>query len=185
MAVNSLDIDGGRFYRVVESATKDSATEDTTGSFYVGIAHHLAGVATTHDVHHGKTAHEVPVFFALLDIVYVTSVVIFFHVDFHMGITLNDGMFSIAATEYAEVRGSHLIIYLLPCHGFEEFLIHSICHLGTIMQQSLFHGEIGIFAYHACFVSTGIDVVVYLELQCLVVVLWRVDDTVNDAGWSP
>ena len=53
------------------------------------------------------------------------------------------------------------------------------------MQQSLFHGEIGIFAYHACFVSTGIDVVVNLKLQCLVVVLWRVDDTVNDAGWSP
>ena len=185
MAVNSLDIDGGRIYRVVESATKDSATEDTTGSFYVGIAHHLAGVATTHDVHHGKTAQEVHVFFALLDIVYVTSVIIFFHVDFHMGITLDDGMFSIAATEYAEVRGSHLIIYLLPCHGFEEFLIHSISHLGFIMQQSLFHGKMGIFAYHACYVSTGIDVVVDFEFQCIMVVLRRVGDTFDDACRFP
>ena len=45
------------------------------------------------------------------------------------------------------------------------------------MQQSLFHGEMSIFAYHACYVSTGIDVVVDFELQSLVVVLWRVGDT--------
>ena len=102
-----------------------------------------------------------------------------------MGVSLDDGMFAIAATEYAEVRGSHLIIYFLPCHGFEELHIHSINHLGIIMQQSLFHGEMGIFAYHACYVSTGIDVVVDFELQSLVVVLWRVGDTFNDACRFP
>ena len=184
VAVDSLDIHGGSFYRVVESATKDSAAEDFAVSFYVGIANHLSGVATTHDIHHGITAQEVHVFFALLDSIYVTDVVaISFHVDVHMGITLDDGIFTISATEYAEVRGSHLIIYLLPFIGFEEaiwlsfYLLLFYSHLGIFMQQSLFHGEMGIFAYHACYVSTGIDVVVDLELQCLVIVLRRVGGT--------
>ena len=112
-----------------------------------------------------------------------------FHGDIHMGVSLDDGMFAIAATEYAEVWGSHLIIYLLPFIGIEEvvFIVDILTgnYFRILVQQTLCHGEIGVAAYDARHITTGIDVVVDLELQGFMVVLWRIGDTIEGACLFP
>ena len=106
-----------------------------------------------------------------------------FHLDIQMGVTVDDGMFAIAATEHAEVRRSYLVENLMPFFTLEENLavVLSLNHLRILVQQSLCHGEIGVLSYFAGNIATRIDVVVYLEFQGIMVVLWRVDYTIDDA----
>ena len=109
------------------------------------------------------------------------------HIDVDVGISINNGILTKSATEDTEVWRSHLIIYLLPFGGLVEalVLVLSRFHLRIFMQESLEDSNIGVFSYFACLVATTVDIVVYLELQGLVVVLWRIGDTIDDAGWMP
>ena len=188
-AVDSLDGDICFLDRTVETATKHTAAEYATGSRYIGTAFYGTRIATAHDVHVREVAVEVFMFLAWFQLnVLVVVGISALHVDGDVGIALDIGLFTKAATEDTEVRRSHLIIYLFPFVCLVEFhflLVLSRLHLGVVIQETLDNQDVGIVAHFAGFVATGIDVVVNLELQCLVVVLWRVDDTVNDAGWSP
>ena len=176
-AVHRLDIYMRSLDGIVETATEESATEGTALTGNEGFTFYLTGVATAHEVHHGISAPEVLVLLTRNQVdgwINLTATTL--HGDIHIGVTPDDGMFAIAATEYAEVRGSHLIIYLLPFVGIEEVRIFLLSgnHLGGLVEQSLCHGEVGVAAYDACHITTGIDVVVDLELQVFMVVLWRV-----------
>ena len=109
------------------------------------------------------------------------------HINADVGISLNFGILTKSATEDTEVWRSHLIIYLLPFGGLVEAQVLGLSwfHLRIIMQESLGEDEVGIVSHYAGLVATTVDIVVYLELQGLVVVLWRIGDTIDDAGWMP
>ena len=109
------------------------------------------------------------------------------HIHVHVSIACDDCAVAIAAAEDAEVGRSHLLVNLSPLVALKEVLaiVSSRHHFGVFMEQSFCHGEVRVAAHLACHVAASVDVMVYLELQFLVVVLWRVGHTVNDAGWLP
>ena len=187
MAVDGLDGDvGSTIHGTVESATEHTATESTAGSLDVGAAFYLSRIATAHNVHIRIATVEMFVFLARFKADAVVNFLLPHHINVDVGISINNGILTESATEDTEVWRSHLIIYLLPFGGLVEALIGlSRFHLRIIMQESLGNGDIGVVAHYAGLVATTVDIVVYLELQGLVVVLWRIGDTIDDAGWIP
>ena len=53
------------------------------------------------------------------------------------------------------------------------------------MEQTLRHGEVRVATNLTCHVAAGVDVMIDLKLQLLVVVLRRVSHAVDDAGRFP
>ena len=174
-------------YRTVRASAEHTTAEQAAGTHDVRVAVDLARIAATNDVHYRVAAEEVLVFFTLNDVdaaVDASSVV---HLHIHVSITNDDGAVAITTAEDAEVGRTHLLENLSPLVALKEVLalVSSRHQLGVFMEQSLGHGEVCIAAHLACHVAAGIDVMVYLELQLLVVVLRRVGHTVDEGGWLP
>ena len=150
------------------------------------VANDLARIAATHDVHNRIAAKEVLVFFTLYEAhaAVVASATPHIHVD--VSITYDDGAVTIAAAEDAEVGRTHLLIYFSPLIALKEVLVLSSRYqLGVVMEQTLRHGEVRVATHLTCHVAAGIDVMIDLKLQLLVVVLRRIGHAVDDAGRFP
>ena len=187
MAVDGLDGDVGTIHGTVESATEHTATESAAGSLYVGAAFYLSRIATAHNVHIRIAIVEMFVFLAQLKVDAEVNFLVPHHINVDVGISINNSILTESATEDTEVWRSHLIIYLLPFGGLVEVQVLGLSrfHLRILMQESIGNGDIGVVAHFAGLVATTVDIVVYLELQGLVVVLWRIGDTIDDTGWIP
>ena len=173
--------------RAVCASAEHTSAEYASGSYNMSGAGHFTGIASSYDVHNGVAAIEMLVFFTLHDVEAFMEASAAFHGNIDVGVAFHIGIFAIAAAEHAEVRGPHLIIYLLPLFALEQFLavVSSRHHLCIIVEKSLDHCKIGVSAYFASLVSTSVDVVVYLELQRTMVILRRVRRSVDDACRFP
>ncbi len=199
MAIDCLEVDVGVFDGVVEATAKHTAAESSARTNDMGVAFHLTRIAAAHEVHHRVARIEVFVFLVILDVKgRVDDARTLRHLYVQPGVALDDGVLSIAAAEYAEVRRTYLIEYFLPFVAGEEVVIFLCCirqYLCCFVKQALFHIYSGVaatqfvvfisLAYSTSCISTTVDVVVDLELLGGWVVLWRVGVTTDDGGWLP
>ena len=186
MAVHRLYLHVCGAHGAVRTAAEHTTAEQAAGTNDVRVAAYLARIAATHDVHQRIAAEEVLVFLALDDVDVAVDASSVIHLHIHVSITNDDGAVAIAAAEEAEVGRTHLLIYLSPLIALKEVLVLSSRYqLGVVVEQTLRHGEVSVATHLTCHVAAGIDVMVYLELQLLVVVLRRVSDAVDDAGRFP
>ena len=186
MAVHSLDLHVRGAHGAVRATAEHTTAEHAAGTNDVRVANDLARIAATHDVHNRIAAKEVLVFFTLYEAhaAVVASATPHIHVD--VSIAYDDGTVAIAAAEDAEVGRSHLLVNLSPLVALKEvFVVSSRYQLGVVVEQTLRHGKVRVAVHLTCHVAAGVDVMIDLKLQLLVVVLRRVSHAVDDAGRFP